>query len=121
MQLVFAVLTLKTHAGYATFKWLGDVVTAFLSNADQGRNFVFDASLAYFFAFQVQFGLHDHNFCLGGSCNHILLRVHLFVFPCRTFERASAKAIGLCSNHPRYYWAGDPQCHFKHFHVYCKE
>ena len=41
LQLLFAVVVLRTHWGYAAFEWLGGSVTSFLSNAENAAVFVF--------------------------------------------------------------------------------
>lgn len=41
LQLVFALIILRTSQGYQAFKFLGDTVTAFLEYTDVGSAFVF--------------------------------------------------------------------------------
>ncbi|MGL4379328.1 MAG: Na+ dependent nucleoside transporter N-terminal domain-containing protein, partial [Microcoleaceae cyanobacterium] len=41
LQLIFALIILKTAPGLALFKWLGDVVSTFLNYSDIGAKFVF--------------------------------------------------------------------------------
>ncbi|XP_012937536.2 solute carrier family 28 member 3 [Aplysia californica] len=40
IQFVFAILTLRTEAGYSTFKWVGDLVSDFIALSDKGTKFV---------------------------------------------------------------------------------
>ena len=54
LQLVFALLILKTKAGFAVFKFIGDVVSQFLNFSDAGAKFVFGDNFAeHFVAFKV--------------------------------------------------------------------
>ncbi len=54
LQLIFALLILKTAAGFAVFKFLGDVVSQFLNFSDAGAKFVFGDNFAeHFIAFKV--------------------------------------------------------------------
>jgi|SRR5919199_14837 CNT family concentrative nucleoside transporter len=54
LQLIFAILILKTAPGLAVFKFLGDVVTQFLNFSDAGAKFVFGDNFAeHFIAFKV--------------------------------------------------------------------
>lgn len=54
LQLIFAVLILKTRPGLAVFKFLGDTVTQFLNFSDEGAKFVFGDNFAeHFVAFKV--------------------------------------------------------------------
>ncbi|MBW4679560.1 MAG: NupC/NupG family nucleoside CNT transporter [Microcoleus vaginatus WJT46-NPBG5] len=54
LQLIFALLILKTSAGFAVFKFLGDVVSQFLNFSDAGAKFVFGDNFAdHFIAFKV--------------------------------------------------------------------
>lgn len=54
LQLIFALLILKTTAGFAIFKFLGDVVSQFLNFSDAGAKFVFgDNFEEHFVAFKV--------------------------------------------------------------------
>jgi CNT family concentrative nucleoside transporter len=54
LQLVFAVIILKTPPGKAFFLWLSDAVTVFLDFSDAGARFVFgDVFGEHFFAFKV--------------------------------------------------------------------
>lgn len=54
LQLVFAVLILKTPPGRAFFIWLSDAVTAFLNFSDAGSRFVFGDNFSeHLFAFKV--------------------------------------------------------------------
>ncbi len=54
LQLIFALLILKTTAGFAVFKFLGDVVSQFLNFSDAGAKFVFgDNFEEHFVAFKV--------------------------------------------------------------------
>src|SRR4028118_448579 len=54
LQLIFAILILKTAPGLAVFKFLGDVVTQFLNFSDAGAKFIFGDNFAYqFLAFKV--------------------------------------------------------------------
>jgi CNT family concentrative nucleoside transporter len=41
LQLILALIILKTTPGLALFKWLGDVVSTFLNYSDTGAKFVF--------------------------------------------------------------------------------
>ncbi|XP_005097660.1 solute carrier family 28 member 3-like [Aplysia californica] len=40
LQFVFAILTLRTEAGYSAFKWVGDLVSDFIALSDRGTKFV---------------------------------------------------------------------------------
>ena len=54
LQLIFALLILKTNVGFAVFKFLGDVVSQFLNFSDAGAKFVFgDNFEEHFVAFKV--------------------------------------------------------------------
>ena len=54
LQLIFAILILKTAPGLAVFKFLGDMVTQFLNFSDAGAKFIFGDSFAeHFIAFKV--------------------------------------------------------------------
>ncbi|KAK3770003.1 hypothetical protein RRG08_043166 [Elysia crispata] len=54
LQVVFAVLILRTSWGYHAFSWLGNRVTEFLANTDAGSIFVFGEKYdEHFFAFKV--------------------------------------------------------------------
>ena len=54
LQLIFAILILKTAPGLAVFKFLGDMVTQFLKFSDAGAKFIFGDNLAeHFIAFKV--------------------------------------------------------------------
>ncbi|MGE5658001.1 MAG: NupC/NupG family nucleoside CNT transporter [Actinomycetota bacterium] len=54
LQIIFAVLILKTQPGLAAFKLLGDVITQFLNFSDAGAKFVFGEKFAeHFVAFKV--------------------------------------------------------------------
>jgi CNT family concentrative nucleoside transporter len=54
LQLIFAILILKTAPGLAVFKFLGDMVTQFLNFSDAGAKFVFGDNFAeHFIAFKV--------------------------------------------------------------------
>jgi CNT family concentrative nucleoside transporter len=54
LQLIFAVIILKTPPGKAFFIWLSDVVTKFLDFSDAGARFVFgDNFQEHLFAFKV--------------------------------------------------------------------
>jgi CNT family concentrative nucleoside transporter len=54
LQVVFAVVILKTPWGQAFFLWMSDVVTAFLDFADAGSQFIFgDDFKDHYFAFKV--------------------------------------------------------------------
>ncbi|MGG6293588.1 NupC/NupG family nucleoside CNT transporter [Leptolyngbya sp. AN02str] len=54
LQLIFALLILRTSIGLAIFQWLGGVVTAFLDFSDAGASFVFGENFRdFFFAFKV--------------------------------------------------------------------
>lgn len=54
LQLIFAILILKTAPGLAVFKFLGDLVTQFLNFSDAGAKFVFgDNFTEHFIAFKV--------------------------------------------------------------------
>ena len=54
LQLIFAILILKTAPGLAVFKFLGDMVTQFLNFSDAGAKFVFGDTFAeHFIAFKV--------------------------------------------------------------------
>ena len=54
LQLIFAILILKTAPGLAVFKFLGDMVTQFLNFSDAGAKFIFGDNFAeHFIAFKV--------------------------------------------------------------------
>jgi CNT family concentrative nucleoside transporter len=54
LQLILGVIVLRTAAGYAAFKWLGDLVTRFLDFSDEGARFVFGERFTeFYFAFKV--------------------------------------------------------------------
>jgi len=54
LQLIFAILILKTAPGLAFFKFLGDMVTQFLNFSDAGAKFIFGDNFAeHFIAFKV--------------------------------------------------------------------
>ncbi|MEG4968781.1 NupC/NupG family nucleoside CNT transporter [Microcoleus sp. B6-A1] len=54
LQLIFAILILKTAPGLAVFKILGDLVTQFLNFSDVGAKFIFGDNFAeHFIAFKV--------------------------------------------------------------------
>lgn len=54
LQLIFAVLILKTAPGLAVFQFLGNCVTQFLNFSDQGAKFLFGESFEeHFIAFKV--------------------------------------------------------------------
>jgi len=54
LQLIFAILILKTAPGLAVFKFWGDRVTQFLNFSDAGAKFIFGDSFAeHFIAFKV--------------------------------------------------------------------
>ncbi|MEG4294784.1 NupC/NupG family nucleoside CNT transporter [Microcoleus sp. C2C3] len=54
LQLIFAILILKTAPGLAVFKFLGDLVTQFLNFSDAGAKFIFGDNFAeHFIAFKV--------------------------------------------------------------------
>ena len=54
LQLIFAILILKTAPGLAVFKFLGDLVTQFLNFYDAGAKFIFGDNFAeHFIAFKV--------------------------------------------------------------------
>jgi concentrative nucleoside transporter, CNT family len=54
LQLIFAILILKTAPGLAVFKFLGDLITQFLNFSDAGAKFIFgDNFTDHFIAFKV--------------------------------------------------------------------
>ncbi|CAH1790077.1 unnamed protein product [Owenia fusiformis] len=54
LQMVFALLILRTSAGCETFKWLGSRVSEFLAHTDAGSRFVFGDSFEdHRFAFKI--------------------------------------------------------------------
>ncbi|MEL6551837.1 MAG: NupC/NupG family nucleoside CNT transporter [Cyanobacteria bacterium J06621_11] len=54
LQIIFALLILRTTAGFAVFSWLGDRVSNFLDYSDAGAAFVFGENFQdFFFAFKV--------------------------------------------------------------------
>ncbi|HAX80493.1 MAG TPA: NupC/NupG family nucleoside CNT transporter, partial [Cyanobacteria bacterium UBA11372] len=54
LQIIFALLILRTTFGYAIFKFFGDVVSQFLNFSDAGAKFVFgDNFEEHFLAFKV--------------------------------------------------------------------
>ena len=54
LQFIFALLILRTRAGFEAFNWCGDRVTEFLTYSDEGAAFVFGPGFAeHFFAFKV--------------------------------------------------------------------
>ena len=69
LQFVFALLVLRTTAGYEAFKWLGDRVQEFMAYSDAGAIFVFGESFTdHFFAMKV------------GKLTVIVMSVHLITF-----------------------------------------
>ncbi|GFR89379.1 sodium/nucleoside cotransporter [Elysia marginata] len=44
IQIVMAIITLRTTPGYRAFKWIGDMVEEFVRLSDKGSNFVLGAS-----------------------------------------------------------------------------
>lgn len=54
LQMIFALIVLRTSWGYDAFDWLGKRVTEFLDHTDNGARFVFgDGFMEHFFAFKV--------------------------------------------------------------------
>ncbi|MBE9080115.1 NupC/NupG family nucleoside CNT transporter [Romeria aff. gracilis LEGE 07310] len=54
LQLIFALLILRTAWGFAFFQWLGGIVSSFLNYSDAGASFVFGENFEdFFFAFKV--------------------------------------------------------------------
>ncbi|MEL6853746.1 MAG: NupC/NupG family nucleoside CNT transporter [Cyanobacteria bacterium J06607_13] len=54
LQIIFALLILRTAAGLAVFQWLGNAVSTFLDYSDAGASFVFGENYQdFFFAFKV--------------------------------------------------------------------
>lgn len=54
LQIIFAILILKTQGGFILFQWLGDVVTTFLNFGDAGSKFLFGENFTeHFIAFKV--------------------------------------------------------------------
>ena len=54
LQFFFALLVLRTVAGYEAFKWLGDRIQEYLEYADAGSEFVFgELYINHPFAMQV--------------------------------------------------------------------
>lgn len=54
LQVVLAVVVLRTRVGFQVFSWLGDVVTNFLDFSDAGAKFVFGEKFRdFYFAFKV--------------------------------------------------------------------
>ncbi|WP_017718895.1 NupC/NupG family nucleoside CNT transporter [Kamptonema formosum] len=54
LQLILALLIIRTDAGFRAFKFLGDVMTGFLDFSDAGAKFVFGDNFAeHFIAFKV--------------------------------------------------------------------
>jgi len=54
LQIIFALLILRTVVGFLVFEWLGGQVSAFLEFSDAGAAFVFGESFQdFFFAFKV--------------------------------------------------------------------
>lgn len=54
LQLIFALLILRTAWGFVIFQWLGDLVSSFLNYSDAGASFVFGENFEeFFFAFKV--------------------------------------------------------------------
>ncbi len=54
LQLILAVLIIRTDAGFRAFKFLGDVMTGFLNFSDAGAKFVFGDNFSeHFIAFKV--------------------------------------------------------------------
>lgn len=52
LQIIFALLILRTVVGFLVFEWLGGQVSAFLEFSDAGAAFVFGESFQdFFFAF----------------------------------------------------------------------
>ncbi|MEL6351465.1 MAG: NupC/NupG family nucleoside CNT transporter [Cyanobacteria bacterium J06627_28] len=54
LQIIFALIILRTAFGLATFQWLGRTVSTFLDYSDAGASFVFGENFQdFFFAFKV--------------------------------------------------------------------
>ncbi|MEL6159339.1 MAG: NupC/NupG family nucleoside CNT transporter [Cyanobacteria bacterium J06623_5] len=54
LQIIFALLILRTALGLAIFQWLGNAVSTFLDYSDAGASFVFGENYQdFFFAFKV--------------------------------------------------------------------
>ena len=54
LQIIFALLILRTAVGFSVFSWLGDRVSDFLNYSDAGAAFVFGENFQdFFFAFKV--------------------------------------------------------------------
>nr|CAB3266201.1 solute carrier family 28 member 3-like [Phallusia mammillata] len=53
MQFIFGLLILRTAAGYATIKFVGDQVATFMQYTEYGSIFVFDNFKMHYFAFKV--------------------------------------------------------------------
>lgn len=54
LQILFALIILRTAVGLAVFQWLGNIVSAFLNFSDAGASFVFGENFEeFFFAFKV--------------------------------------------------------------------
>ncbi|KAK3102434.1 hypothetical protein FSP39_011350 [Pinctada imbricata] len=54
LQFIFALLLLRTKAGFEAFNWCGDRVAEFLTYSDTGAKFIFgDAYAEHFIAFKV--------------------------------------------------------------------
>jgi CNT family concentrative nucleoside transporter len=54
LQILFALIILRTAVGLAVFQWLGSIVSAFLDFSDAGASFVFGENFEeFFFAFKV--------------------------------------------------------------------
>ena len=55
LQLIFALVVLRTRWGYDAFDWLGERVTEYLGHSNAGSRFIFgDNFMEHFFAFQVR-------------------------------------------------------------------
>lgn len=54
LQIIFALLILRTAVGFSVFSWLGEIVSNFLDYSDAGASFVFGENFQdFFFAFKV--------------------------------------------------------------------
>jgi CNT family concentrative nucleoside transporter len=90
LQLVFAVIILKTPPGKAFFVWLSDRVTAFLDFSDAGARFVFGDNFSeHLFAFKVL-----PTIIFFSSVITILYYLGVLQFIVRIFARVMMKVMG---------------------------
>lgn len=90
LQIVFALIILRTPIGRAFFIWLSDVVTVFLDFSDAGARFIFgDGFAEHFFAFKVL-----PTIIFFSSVITILYYLGVLQFIVKIFARIMMKVMG---------------------------